>query len=405
MKRKWYQCIAIMLVAMLLLIGCSSQSTDSEEKQTQQGQTKQEQTSKTKSKEQDKKEAPEIAGLTYEKAMDLTYADGFDVYYYKDGYKLIDIHESCQYLVVPEGKEVPDGLDEKIVVIQQPLQHVYMAASASMSLIASIDVIDSVGFSGLTESDWYVDAAKQAMKDGTMIYAGKYSEPDYETLIDGNCDLAIESTMILHTPKVQEMIEDLDIPVLVDYASYESHPLGRTEWVKLYGALFNKETEAEQFFDKQAEIIEQLEGFQNTEKTVAYFYINTDGSVVVRKSDDYIPAMIEIAGGRYAFSDLKNPDSNAPSVKLTMEEFYATAVDADYLIYNGTIVGQVSSIKELEAKSNLFTEFKAVKNGNVWYTGKNLYQATDTVGELIRDIHLMLTEENPKDMTFLQKME
>ena len=67
---------------------------------------------------------------------------------------------------------------------------------------------------------------------------------------------------------------------------------------------------------------------------MAYFYINTDGSVVVRKSDDYIPTMIEIAGGRYVFKDLKNSEGNAPSVKLTMEEFYATAVDADYLIYN-----------------------------------------------------------------------
>ena len=404
MKRKWYKGLAMMLASTLLLMGCGS-TANSEQKQTKQAQTKQEQTSETKSDKQEQKEGPQIAGLTYEKAMDLTYANEFDVYYYKDGYKLIDVHESCKYLVVPEGKEVPDRLDDDIVVIEQPLQHVYMAASASMSLIASIDAIDCVSFSGLNESDWYVDAAKQAMKDGKMIYAGKYSEPDYETLIDGGCDLAVESTMILHTPKVQEMIEDLDIPVLVDYASYESHPLGRTEWVKLYGALFDKESEAEQFFEKQAEIIEQLEEFQNTEKTVAYFYINTDGSVVVRKSDDYIPSMIEIAGGRYAFSDLKNPDSNAPSVKLTMEEFYATAVDADYLIYNGTIVGQVSSIKELEAKSNLFSEFKAVKEGNVWYTGKNLYQATDTVGELIRDIHLMLTGGDSKDMTFLQKME
>ncbi len=57
-------------------------------------------------------------------------------------------------------------------------------------------------------------------------------------------------------------------------------------------------------------------------------------------------------------SDLKNPDSNAPSVKLTMEEFYATAVDADYLIYNGTIDGQINSISELEAKNELFSEFK-----------------------------------------------
>ena len=384
MKRKWYQYIVVLFICIFALTGCGSSQEKEKENQDS---------------------APEIAGLTYEKTMDLTYAEEFDVYYYKDGYKLINIQESGKYLIVPEGKEAPEGLDEDIKIIQQPLQHVYMAASASMSLIESIDAVDCVKFSGLDESDWYVDAARQAMQDGTMIYAGKYSEPDYENLVDGDCDLAIESTMILHTPKVQEMIEDLDIPVLVDYASYESHPLGRTEWVKLYGALFNKETEAEKFFSEQAKIIEDLEGFENTEKTVAYFYINTDGTVVVRKSDDYIPAMIEIAGGRYAFSDLKNPDNNAPSVKLTMEEFYATAVDADYLIYNGTIVGQVSSIKELEAKNNLFSEFKAVKNGNVWYTGKNLYQSTDTVGELIRDIHLMLTEENPQDMTFLQKME
>ena len=237
-----------------------------------------------------------------------------------------------------------------------------------------------------------------------MIYAGKYSEPDYETLVNGECDLAVESTMILHTPKVQEMIEDLDIPVFVDYSSYESHPLGRTEWIKLYGAMLNNEDAADSFFEKQAQVIEKLKGFENTEKTVAYFYVNTDGSIVVRKSEDYIPSMIEIAGGRYAFKNLKNVDSNAPSVKLTMEEFYATAVDADYLIYNGTIDGQVKSISDLEAKSNLFSEFKAVKEGNVWYTGKNLYQATDTVGELIMDMHLMLTDGDPKEMTFLEKM-
>ena len=169
--------------------------------------------------------------------------------------------------------------------------------------------------------------------------------------------------------------------------------------------MLNKEKEAEAFFDDQAKVIEELKDFKNTEKTVAYFYINTDGSVVVRKSDDYIPTMIEIAGGRYVFKDLKNSEGNAPSVKLTMEEFYATAVDADYLIYNGTIDGQVSSLGDMEAKSNLFAEFKAVKDGNVWYTGKNLYQATDTVGELISDIHLMLTDGDASQMTFLEKME
>ena len=46
-------------------------------------------------------------------------------------------------------------------------------------------------------------------------------------LVDEDCDVAIESTMILHTPKVQEMIENLGIPVFIDRSSYEMHPLGR----------------------------------------------------------------------------------------------------------------------------------------------------------------------------------
>ena len=402
MKKKLCRITALLLAAVLSLGGCGQPGAGKKRTDSTQ------QTEETKNKKEDQsksdKKGPEIDGLTYESTMDLTYATEFDVYDYKDGYKLLDVHEDRQYLFVPEGKEAPEGLSEDIVVLQQPLDHIYMAATAIMSLLDAVDAIDQVKFSGLNASGWYVEDAKKAMESGDMIYAGKYSEPDYETLVNGECDLAVESTMILHTPKVQEMIEDLDIPVFVDYSSYESHPLGRTEWIKLYGAMLNKEDAADSFFEKQAQVIEKLKGFENTEKTVAYFYVNTDGSIVVRKSEDYIPSMIEIAGGRYAFKNLKNVDSNAPSVKLTMEEFYATAVDADYLIYNGTIDGQVKSISDLEAKSNLFSEFKAVKEGNVWYTGKNLYQATDTVGELIMDMHLMLTDGDPKEMTFLEKM-
>ena len=114
--------------------------------------------------------------------------------------------------------------------------------------------------------------------------------------------------------------------------------------------------------------------------------------------------MIEIAGGRYAFKNLKNVDSNAPSVKLTMEEFYATAVDADYLIYNASIDSPINSIADLTAKSELFADFKAVKNGNVWCTGKSLYQATDIVGNLITDINLMLTDGDESGMTFLYRV-
>ncbi len=104
---------------------------------------------KTKDAADKTKKAPEIEGLTYEATMDLTYATEFDVYYYKDGYKLIDVHEDKQYLIVPEGEEEPENLADDIVVIRQPTENIYMAATASMSLFDAIGGIDKVKFSGL----------------------------------------------------------------------------------------------------------------------------------------------------------------------------------------------------------------------------------------------------------------
>lgn len=349
-------------------------------------------------------EAPELPGLTYESAMELDFAEAFDVFYYTDNYKLIDIHDDRQYLLIPEGQEAPEGLDSQIVCLQAPLDRIYLAASASMALFDAMDGLDAIRLSALQESGWYIDNAREAMRNGDILYAGKYSEPDYELLINEECDIAIESTMILHTPKVQEMLEMMGMPVFIDRSSYETHPLGRTEWIKVYGALLNKEEAAEEFFDQQKMVIDQLKDFPNTEKTVAFFYVSSDGSVVVRRPDDYVPKMIDIAGGRYIFDSLDGEAAKKSSVNMTMEEFYATAESADYLVYNAIIDEQINSISDLLQKDQLFSEFKAVKEGNVWAAGKYLYQATDIVGNMITDLHLMLTDGDPSAMTFMTKV-
>lgn len=392
MKRRkiFSSIVAVLLLVAMCLTGCGGAGSDDDTATTADG--------------KEASTAPEIPGLTYESTMDLVYAEVFDVYYYNDGYALIEIQDGDRCLVVPEGQEVPEGLEEDIIVLQQPLDHIYLAATSAMALFDALDSLDHIRMTGTQASGWYIDNAVAAMEAGDMLFAGKYSEPDYEMLIDEECDLAIESTMIFHAPKVKEMIEDLGIPVLVDRSSYETHPLGRTEWIKLYSVLVDEEEAAEAFFDEQAKVIEELKDFENTEKTVVFFYVSSDGSVVIRRPDDYIPKMIEIAGGRYAFADLET-DSENSSIPLTMEEFYATAVNADYLIYNASIDSPISSLDELYAKSELFKDFKAVQEGNVWCTGKSLYQATDIVGQLITDINLMLTGGSEADMTFLTNIQ
>lgn len=347
--------------------------------------------------------APELPGLIFEAETELEYAQCFRLYRYEGGYTLITIENGGDFLVVPEDGQVPGGLDDGITVLRQPLDRIYLAATSAMSLFNAVDALDHIRLTGTRASGWYVDAAVEALNSGAMLFSGKYSEPDYELMISEDCDLAIESTMIYHTPKVKEMIEDLGIPVLVDRSSYEPHPLGRTEWIKLYAVLVDKEDEAAAFFDQQASVIRELENFENTGKTVAFFAVNSDGSVVIRKPSDYIPKMIALAGGRYAFEDFVT-DQAATSISITMEDFYAKAVDADVLIYNASIAAPISTIDELLALNELFADFKGVQEGNVWCTGKSFYQATDIVGQMIRDIHLALTDGDESQMTFLTRV-
>lgn len=346
--------------------------------------------------------APELKGHEFIGETPLEYAACFKIYNYSDGYIVIDVPQSGEYLIVPEGGDIPETADD-MVIIQQPVNRIYLAATSAMALFSAIDAVDNIRLSGADTSGWYIESAVSAMEAGDMLYAGKYSEPDYEMLIGEDCNLAIESTMIFHTPKVKEMIEDLDIPVFVDRSSYERHPLGKTEWIKLYAAIVGKSDQAEEFFKGQTRVIEELKNFENTEKTVAFFFVNTDGSIVVRNPEDYIPNMIEIAGGRYAFRDMITTETSA-SVSITMEEFYTTASDVDYIIYNGSINGPINSIAELIGKNALFADMKAVREGNVWTIDKEFYQRTDIAGQMIKDVNHMISGNSPDEMTFLVKV-
>ncbi|WP_207739249.1 ABC transporter substrate-binding protein [Harryflintia acetispora] len=341
-----------------------------------------------------------------ERSMELQYAKNFAVDYYRGGYALISISDGSRFLVVPQGKQVPEEIGEDIVVLQQPVENLYLVATSTMCLFDALDSLQSIRLSGSRAEDWYIENAKEAMERGEILYAGKYNAPDYELILSNSCSLAIENTMINHSPEVKEKLEELGVPVLVEQSSFESHPLGRTEWIKLYGVLLGKEEEAQRLFDTQAAYLEELASEENTGKTVAFFYISSSGYAVARKSGDYVTKMIELAGGNYIFENLGDPEKATSTVTLEMEQFYATAKDADYIIYNSTIGGELSSLDELIAKCGLLADFRAVQNGNVWCTDKNLFQETTQLGLMISDIHQMLVQgdDGPDELHYMYKL-
>ena len=255
--------------------------------------------------------------LVFDHTYPLDYATQFTADCYADGSTLLTIPDAqAKFLVRPEGAATLRTVPAGVTVLQQPVQNIYLVSTSAMDLFLHLDALDSIALSGTRAEGWYLDEAKQAMQAGRIAYAGKYSAPDYERILTAECGLAVENTMIYHTPEVKEQLERFGIPVLVERSSYESSPLARMEWIKLYGILLGKEALAEEVFAQQAQRIAPLLEQPSTGKRCAFFSITSSGLATVRKSGDYVAQMIGMAGGEYVFADLADSGNSLSTMNI-----------------------------------------------------------------------------------------
>lgn len=351
---------------------------------------------------------PETGGnLVHTGSLDLAWATGFTVDLYEGDRALACIADGTRYLFVPAGDAL-QGIAEDVTVLERPLSNIYLASSSTLCLFAALDAVDCVSHVSVTQETCTVETFTQAIASGDIVYGGKYSAPDYEAFLNGGCRLAVENTMIYHTPEVREKLMQLGVPVIVEQSSLESAPLGRLEWIMLWGAMLDKVSAAQEVLDRQAQLIADVEArvaAQPLDCTVAFFYINANGAAVVRKPGDYVAKMIAMAGGTYAFAQLAGADENrSSSTTLEMEAFYAQAKDADVIIYNSTVAGRLKGLDELVALNPLLADFKAVKNRRAWCCEQNVYQQMTATGEVVADLHEAMADTDRDELTFFFRL-
>ena len=290
----------------------------------------------------------------------LDYAQQFTADCYEGGYTMLTIAESdARFLVVPEDAAEVDGLPADVTVLRQPVENIYLVSTSVMDLLLHLDALDSVAFSGTKAEGWYLPAVQQ----------------------------------------VKEQLEHFGIPVLVERSSYESDPLARMEWIKLYGILLGREEQAEQVFSAQETAVQPILSQKPTGKSCAFFSLTTNNLATVRKGSDYVARMIEMAGGSYVFADLTDNGNSLATMNLPLEDFYAGAKDADVLIYNSAIEGMIASVSQLTERFPLLNEFKAVQNGQVWCTTQSLFQQSMELADLIVDMNRVFTKGTPAAST------
>ena len=174
------------------------------------------------------------------------------------------LNNIVKYLIVPEGVEIPVGLDKETIVIQQPTDKTYVASDVILDKLEQLGALKQVKAVASEEKDCTNEIIKNALKDKSVDSIGKYDEPDYKKLIKDECNLTVMDTEILpkEDSETQETLEDqlntmkeilskydtLNIPVFIDRSIDEEDELAQAEWLKVYGAIFGCEDKAEAIY-------------------------------------------------------------------------------------------------------------------------------------------------------------
>ncbi|SHJ18826.1 ABC transporter substrate-binding protein [Lutispora thermophila] len=320
------------------------------------------------------------------KALPNYFSQNFRIEYLDDGCKLVTDGENIRHLLVPQGKEVPKGYKaDKIIRI--PLKKVMCASSTQVGPLVKLGVLDTLKAVTTSEKNWELKEVKDAFKRGSVKYVGGegMAQPDYEVVKVVNPDMVFAYTGVYGQQAMIEKLSEMGINCAINNEYLESHYLGRMEWIKFMAAFYDKELEAEKILNDAVKEIDntiaKIAGLKEPKVALGKSY---KGKMSVADSGSYVGKWIEMAGGQYVFSNVGVGTSG--STQISMEDFYAKAIDADILIYSSTInYMNKPTIEGIVEENPLLANIKAVKNGNVWVYSADWWQTIPDTDRFVKD--------------------
>ncbi|UJH91972.1 ABC transporter substrate-binding protein [Antarcticibacterium sp. 1MA-6-2] len=303
--------------------------------------------------------------------VEIKYAEGFSIESY-EGYKVLivkdpwpDANQIYRYLLVEDEAKVPADLkfEHKIKI---PVENIVVTSTTH---IPSLEVLESeeklIGFPGLD----YVSSQKtrNRIESGEITELGKNEAINTEILIASNPDLVI-GFAVNGNNKTYNTLKRAGILVIFNGDWTENSPLGKAEWIKFFGALFNKSKEAEEYFIR-VEI--NYQAAKTLAKAAEEKPVVLSGSMYkeqwyVPYGNSWLAQFIEDSNASYIYKDTEG----SGSIALAFETVLSDAQNADYWV----APGQFISFEQLQEASHHYEQFKAV-------TSKNVFTYANTKGE------------------------
>jgi iron complex transport system substrate-binding protein len=293
----------------------------------------------------------------------IEFAENFELYEYQD-YKIVRIKNvspasTQQETYVFHKKEVllPDSLKQYISVVV-PVQSIVVTSTTHIPSLEMLGVENSlIGFPGLD----YISSEKVRVliDSGKIKEVGRNERLNTELVLDLDPEVLVSYT-INQTSEILENLKNAGVKVLLNGDWNEKHALGKAEWIKFFGALFDKDEKAKEVFDTIKSDYEQAKALAqkaNLKPSVITGNIYED-VWYLPKGDSWSAEFLADANTNYYWSDT----SGTGSLALSFEEVFDTAQDADYWIG----AGSYASLDEMLIANPHYREFKAFKEGNVY---------------------------------------
>ena len=299
---------------------------------------------------------------------EITHAEGFSLQHYHN-FTLLKVtkpwpeaKEGFTYVLAKDVKNVPDSL-KSATFIKIPLQKIVVTSTTHLPSLVNLQEEKSlVGFPGLD----YISSPKirAIISNGRLKELRDNDNVNVEMTIDLQPELIVGHSMEANNPKYKNL-QEAGVPVIFNGDWVETTPLGKAEWIKFFGALYDKNAEATAYFKEIEKAYTEAKMLvKNAEVKPAVLSGAMYQDVwYAPQGESWMAQFVKDAGGKYLWGDTKGTGS----LSLSFEEVIEKAQPADYWIGPA----QFTSYAELEKANKHYTQFKAFKEKKIYtYSAK-----------------------------------
>lgn len=349
-----------------------------------------------------------------ESSLQIKYAKGFEIQYFKNFKKLniispfLNSTDTISY-VIYEKENKESNANQSVNTLHVPIHKMVATSTTHVPMIELLESEKSIV--GFPHTKYVSSLKTRALIDnGAIKELGREAELNTEVLIDLKPELIVGFSMY-GKDKSYDIVRSAGIPVVLNGDWLEETPLGRAEWIKFFGVLFDKEKEADSIFNAiERDYLEAKKITQNTNRKASIL----SGAIMSKDiwslpaGESFVAQYLKDANLNYLWKDSKGKGS----LSLSFESVFDKGQSAQYWIAPGYF-----TTKEQLLKSNaLYKKFNAFKNDKIYTPSTKMgptggviyYELAPSRPDLVLKDIIKIT--NPQllpdyEFTFFEKMQ